>query len=130
MPATAVPTVADLLRAALPTHTAKRTAAAGGLSYRTVQDWLQRRCCPSADTLLRLAAENEDLRAELLKRLGGYGLDHQSMAQGVPAVAGGANAAAGQAADGACRRAAPAPEADAAGVGSWDGVERRRAVQP
>lgn len=127
MPATAVLTLADLLRAAFPLHTAKRTAAAGGLSYRTVQDWLQRRCCPSADTLLRLASENEELRAELLRRLGGCGVVHQNVAQGVSVVAGGHAAAVGQEAGQASGQAAPAAEADAAGVApAYDDVERRR----
>ena len=69
---TSAPTMAELLRGAFPTHTAKR-ASTRWLSHRTVQDWVQRRCCPSADTLLRLAMENEQLRAELLRRLGGHG---------------------------------------------------------
>lgn len=125
MTATAVPTMADLLRAAFPAHTAKRAAAAGGLSHRTVQDWLQRRCCPSADTLLRLAAENEALRAELLRRLGGTAFVDSSLAQGGAALACEADAPSSAAADGQGRPSAPAAEADAAGV-AWDGVERRK----
>lgn len=148
MTATGVPTMADLLRAAFPAHTAKRAAAAGGMSHRTVQDWLQRRCCPSADTLLRLAAENEALRAELLRRLGGTAFVDSGMAQGGAALACETPAPSSTADDEQGRQSAPAPEADAAGLGAgrghddaglvgagevatsavagWDGVERRK----
>jgi len=140
MTATVAPTMADLLRAAFPAHTAKRAAAAGGLSHRTVQDWLQRRCCPSADTLLRLAAENDELRAELLRRLGGTAFVDSGLAQSGAALVCEVSAASGAAPDEEGRRPASAAEADtavgrtghvaasgraAAAVSGWDGVERR-----
>ena len=84
-------TLADLLRGAFPTHTAKRAAAAGHISHRTVQDWIQRRCCPSADTLLKMAAENEQLRAAMILALQG-----DAYAGLVTDVAGEAGAAKGQ----------------------------------
>ena len=65
------PTVADLLRQVWPRHTAKRAAAAGRRSHRTVQDWIQRRCCPSADDLFQMAAENDELRAVMIRALEG-----------------------------------------------------------
>ena len=65
------PTVADLLRQVWPQHTAKRAAAAGRRSHRTVQDWIQRRCCPSADDLFQMAAENDELRAVMIRALEG-----------------------------------------------------------
>lgn len=114
MSAIAVPTLAELLRAVYPQHTAKRTAALGGLSYRTVQDWLQRRCCPSADTLLRLAAENEELRAELLRRLGGHGFAGSDLVQSGAALASKVATPSSVAVDEQGRRPEPAAETDAA----------------
>lgn len=61
--------LAELMRRAWPKHAAKHAATAAGCSVRTAQDWIQRRTCPSADTLLRMAAKNQQLARELARRL-------------------------------------------------------------
>jgi hypothetical protein len=67
-------TTLDLLRATWPRHTAKQAARAANSPVATAKAWVQARFTPSADTLLRMAAENAELRAELIRRLGEF--DH------------------------------------------------------
>ena len=66
-------TVADLLRSVWPRHAAKNAARAAQGNVATAKRWVQGRTTPSADTLLRMAAANETLRAELVRRLGSHG---------------------------------------------------------
>jgi hypothetical protein len=66
-------TTAELFRATWPRHTAKHAARAANGPVATAKAWVQRRFTPSADTLLRMASENQELRAELLRRLGAHG---------------------------------------------------------
>lgn len=71
--ALATVTVADLLRAAWPQHTAKQAARAADGSVRTAEAWVAGRCSPSADTLLRMARRNDQLAAQLAAALTGAG---------------------------------------------------------
>jgi hypothetical protein len=61
--------VADLLRQVWPRDTSKHAARASGQSHRSAEAWITARCTPSADTLLRMAAHNDTLRAELVRIL-------------------------------------------------------------
>ena len=61
---------ADVLRATWPRHTAKHAARAANGSVGTAKAWVQRRFRPDADTLLRMARESVELRAELVRLLG------------------------------------------------------------
>ncbi len=74
-PQIACPSMAEILKSVWPQGTAKHAAVATSRSHRTIQDWLQKRCTPSADTLLKMAAENQELRAELIRRLEAFGYD-------------------------------------------------------
>lgn len=88
-------TSADLFRATWPRHTAKRVAQASQGPVATAKAWVAARFTPSADTLLRMAAENTELRAELIRRLEAYGYADTGMASRVGADIGpaaGANA--------------------------------------
>lgn len=58
-----------LLRAAWPADTAKHAARAAGKSYRTAEDWIADRFCPSSRTLLAMAEADDRLRAELISIL-------------------------------------------------------------
>jgi transcriptional regulator with XRE-family HTH domain len=60
--------VPTLLREAWPRHTAKQAARAAGVPHETARNWLRGRATPSAETLLRAAAECERL-ATALERL-------------------------------------------------------------
>lgn len=71
--ALATVTVADLLRAAWPQHTAKQAARAADGSVRTAEAWVSGRSSPSADTLLRMARRNDQLAAHLAATLTGAG---------------------------------------------------------
>jgi hypothetical protein len=84
-------TIAPILRAAWPDHTAKNAARALGVSVRTVHGWLAERCCPSVSALLAMSDRNDNLRAELIRRL--QGNQDDGMAQGVLPLAGGGLAA-------------------------------------
>lgn len=75
----------SILRAVWPRNTAKLAASAAGLSPRTVQAWLSERCTPSFATLARMAHRNDNLRAELIRRL--TEINDDSMAQMVLPVA-------------------------------------------
>lgn len=75
-------TSADLFRATWPEHTAKRAAQAARGPVATAKAWVAARFTPSADTLLRMAAENIELRAELIRRLEAYGYADTNMASG------------------------------------------------
>jgi len=68
-------TTADLFRDTWPKHTAKHVARAADGPVATAKNWVQRRFTPSADTLLKMAAENQELRAELIRRLEAFGYD-------------------------------------------------------
>jgi transcriptional regulator with XRE-family HTH domain len=75
-----------MLRAVWPDNTAKHAARASGLSVRTAQGWMSERFTPSAATLLRMAERNDNLRAELVRRLtehrnDGMATHNQRMAQ-------------------------------------------------
>lgn len=61
--------VSDLLRTVWPRNAAKHAARAAGASVRTAEAWMAARCSPSADTLLRMARENDALRAEIIRML-------------------------------------------------------------
>ena len=63
--------VPEMLRRAWPVNTAKQAARVARISVRTAEDWLYKRSRPSAEMLLRMAAENEALRAEVLRALAG-----------------------------------------------------------
>lgn len=63
-------TAAQLFRVTWPRHTAKNASAAADSPISTAKQWVQSRFTPSADTLLRMVAENEQLRTELLRQLG------------------------------------------------------------
>ena len=79
----------------------KRMARDAGTSHRTAEKWWARLTTPRADVLLRMAQENEQLRALMLRALEGSayaGLVNSSRAPGpasggVVAQPGGANAA-------------------------------------
>jgi hypothetical protein len=74
------PSFAALLRAVWPRNTAKAAARAAGVSHRTSGKWVYEGNVPSADTLLTMIAESQELREELLHRLGeaGYaGTEHK-----------------------------------------------------
>lgn len=90
---TTVFSVSALLRAVWPINTAKMAARAAGRSYRTVEDWLSDRCCPSAETLVRMARENAALRAELIQILEGDPREVSSVDRRVAPI--GASGAAG-----------------------------------
>ncbi len=77
------PTFADVLKAVWPRHTSKQAAAAAGMSVRTAQAWVAARCSPSADTLFRMAARNDALRAEVLSMLSGETADAETLAPSV-----------------------------------------------
>lgn len=65
-----VPTAGGVLRAALPRrHRAHAVARAARTSVDTARTWLSERFTPSADTLLRIAAENRAVRLELIRTL-------------------------------------------------------------
>ena len=68
-------TTADLFRGTWPRNTAKHAARAADGPVATAKSWVQRRFTPSADTLLKMAAENQELRAELIRRLEAFGYD-------------------------------------------------------
>ena len=76
----AEPLVSELLRAVWPRHAAKNAARAAQGSVATAKAWVQGRTTPSADTLLRMAAANYELRAELVRRLGGHEFEDKSPA--------------------------------------------------
>ena len=59
----------DLFRAVWPRNTAKEAARCAGQSVRTAEGWLAGRE-PGSGTLMRMAARNDRLRAELLRALG------------------------------------------------------------
>lgn len=61
--------VPGILRAAWPTHTAKRAARAADVPVETSRNWLRGRGRPLAETLLRMAERNDALRAALIRRL-------------------------------------------------------------
>lgn len=61
--------VADIFRAVWPRHTAKCVARAADRSTRTAEGWMQRRGAPSGGLLLRMAAHNPALRAEVVRRM-------------------------------------------------------------
>jgi hypothetical protein len=61
--------VAGLLREVWPRHTAKRAAAAAEAPADTARAWVIGRTCPSAATLLAMAARSEALAAALQRRL-------------------------------------------------------------
>lgn len=56
----------------------KRMARDAGTSHRTSEKWWAALTTPRADVLLRMAAANEQLRAELLRRLGAHGYADQA----------------------------------------------------
>ena len=82
---------ADLLRATWPRHTAKQAARAANGPVSTAKSWVQRRFRPDADTLLTMARESAELRAELIRLLGEWDAD----AMGAGAVAASPGALAG-----------------------------------
>jgi hypothetical protein len=57
------------LRATFPRHGAKRAATLAGRSVRTAQSWFAARCVPSSADLIRMARQNDALRAELIRTL-------------------------------------------------------------
>lgn len=73
-----------MLRSVWPDHTAKIAARASGLSVRTIQGWLSERFTPSASALWRMAARNDQMRAELIRRL--TEINDDSMAAGAQGV--------------------------------------------
>ena len=89
------PTFEELLRAALPRDTAKRAAPFAKRSYRTVQDWLQRRARPDVDEGLRMIFECEALRLQMIRALQGDG--YAELVQGLVDTGTGVPAAPGQA---------------------------------
>lgn len=108
---------ADLLRQTWPADTAKRASAFGRRSYRTVQDWLQRRCTPSADELLHMARQSAELRAELVALLGEWNAVDQVASCPM-------DQARLQGRGDICGFPRPPAQADAAGVTPWDCAER------
>ena len=58
---------------------AKLVAGAAAASWRTAQEWMQRRCVPSADVLLRMAQRDDALRAELVRLLTANRGTHEEM---------------------------------------------------
>jgi hypothetical protein len=74
---------------------AKQAARASGMSVRTAQAWMAERCSPSADTLLRMAARNEELRAELARLLQQGSADEATVGDVVAAAPRAGAAAAG-----------------------------------
>lgn len=60
--------VPAVIRAAYPAHAAKLTARAAHVPVETARNWLRGRATPSAETLLRAAAECDRL-ASALERL-------------------------------------------------------------
>jgi hypothetical protein len=68
----------------------KRMSRDAGVSYRTAEKWWARLTTPRADVLLRMAAKNEALRAEMLRALQGAKYEGA-----VPAVERGVRAKAG-----------------------------------
>ncbi len=121
-------TAADLFRAAWPQHTAKQAARAAASPVSTAKAWVQRRFRPDADTLLKMARESAELRAELVRLLGEW--DAAMVPVGAGAVVSAAGRGVGEA--GGCARpaAAVAPSHCALcpvpPVVAWDGVERRK----
>ena len=63
-------TSAELFRATWPRHTAKQVARAANRPISTAKSWVQRRFRLDADTLLMMARESAELRAELVQLLG------------------------------------------------------------
>jgi hypothetical protein len=96
--------ITRLLRSAWPDATAKHAARASGLSVRTAQAWLSERCTPSAATLLLMAHRNDQLRAELIRRL--EAPTHEVMGQMVLPLDGEAGHAPGRIVDGPGRAVA------------------------
>ena len=120
-------TAADLFRTTWPHHTTKSVERAANCPWATAKNWVQRRTRPSANTLLKMAQESAELRAELVRLLGEWDAD--------AVEAGAVDQAAVQMGRAHCRQAGPAFEADAAVgeggrnapvVGGWDGADRRR----
>ncbi len=61
--------VPPLLREAWPRHAAKMAARAAGCAFETARDWVRGRSIPSAETLLRMAENDEAMAAALRRRL-------------------------------------------------------------
>lgn len=89
-----------IFRAVWPSDTAKHAARAAGMSTRTAQGWMAERFTPSAATLLRMADRNDNLRAELIRRL--TEINNADMAPRDLPVDGSAPPAASGAAHGQC----------------------------
>lgn len=104
----------DLMRATWPRHAAKHAARAADCPVATAKAWVQGRFTPSADTLLRMAARNDKLRAELLRRLGEHGYAENAANDG-GVVASRDGRVAGEV-GGRDRPAGPADQVDAVGV--------------
>ncbi len=122
-------TAADLFRAAWPQHTAKRAAQAAAGPVRTAQGWVQRRFRPDADTLLSMARQSAELRAELVRLLGEWSTDANTVAACAVVPAPGDMVRQGGGPSGPAAAASPAHCAGCpvAAVAAWDGVERRKA---
>lgn len=116
------PSVAAILRAVWPDHTAKAAADVTGRSHRTVENWLQGRGCGDWDVLIALMASNETVEREILARVraerektldgcsdgAGHGVAPQARRVGAGGVARGApvpGAAPGRVPDGTATRA-------------------------
>lgn len=84
----------SLLRRVWPKHTAKLAAQAAQCSVRTTQKWIADVCDPSAETLLKLAQGNAELRAELIRIMEGEPreaatVDRRAASRGASVAAGG-----------------------------------------
>ena len=78
-------------------HACKRIARDAGVSHRTAQKWWGGINAMRADVLLRLAASNDKMRAELLARLETHGYVDTAGAQNAGAAVQGAGGSAGPA---------------------------------
>lgn len=79
---TYAPTAADLFGVVWPRHRAKHVAQAADRPVATAKAWVQRRFRPDADTLLRMARESRELRAELVRLLGEWSVDEVAAGAG------------------------------------------------
>lgn len=73
---------ADLFRTVWPRHTTKRVAQIADRSLSTAKNWVGGWARMPADTLLEMARQNIELRAELIRRLEAYGYGDGNMASG------------------------------------------------
>ena len=75
--------IPSLLRDAWPRHTSKLAARAAGVAFETSRDWVRGHSRPLAETLLRMAANDDAMAEALRRRLDDLRADHKGGAASV-----------------------------------------------